>query len=913
MKKTLLLLLVFICNILILHAQKLHIDGKVSDSGKKPIENVTVYLLKAKDSSIVNYTASNKEGNFSLKIDALEEPSVLRIDAENLFYSKRFEKIDQSISLGDIVLEKKAIINIDEVKITVSPVKIKKDTVEFNASAIKVRPDSKIEELLKQIPGVEISNDDKITVNGKEVDQIMVNGKPFFDKDGKMALQNLPADIIKNIQFTTTKTKDEELSGKPPKSQNTTINFNIDEKKNKGLLSRITVGHGSDKRYEGSGLVSYFKGDTKISILASSNNINSKSISADEVFDNMGRSSKGSGTQGGGIQKSTTIGVNFNDKLSKDADLDNLSIKYSDSDRETHSKISKTTLLPDYTLKTTSENSSSNESKQYNFDSSVRIKLDSLTNIYISPSFSGSESFNYSQTRSSTLRDDKLLNESSSSGTTNSTNNTFSPNIYFSKNLKKKGRVISATVNSTISEAKSDQLNQSQNTFYQETGAVTTDNRNQIQKNQNQNDQYNFSAGYTEPLSDSATVGMEIKYSSKLSRDSRAVNDFDPATGQYSKYNTELSNSMQQRINQFSPELSFSVFKKKFNIWTIANLDISDMKVLSVFKGQQYDLQKNFILPRYMMNFQYAFSDRKRITFSNSASFSIPAAEQLIPYHDESNPLISYTGNPNLKNSWMNSSSLSFNSYNLVKNFHYYITLGFTYRNNDVVNYSKYDNSGRQIITYGNISGNKTFNISTNFNKSFKWGDKKMTISPRFSLNYVYNNGFINGQLFRSNSYNISPALNFGFEIKDKLTIKPSYKIGYNFSKYSNYTVDQVNTTNQSLKLELTNYLFQSRLVFGNDFEYNTNSNIAPGFKRDFYFWNTSLGYSFFKKQLTAKIKVYDVLNQNQSVRRTIADSYFEDREDLILKRYIMFSLSMKLNKFSGKKPKKKQKQDMRF
>ncbi|WP_346729985.1 outer membrane beta-barrel protein [Chryseobacterium capnotolerans] len=92
----------------------------------------------------------------------------------------------------------------------------------------------------------------------------------------------------------------------------------------------------------------------------------------------------------------------------------------------------------------------------------------------------------------------------------------------------------------------------------------------------------------------------------------------------------------------------------------------------------------------------------------------------------------------------------------------------------------------------------------------------------------------------------------------------------------------------------------------GNDLSYNTNSNIAPGFKKDFYFWNASLGYSFYNKQLTAKIKVYDVLNQNQSVKRTITDSYFEDREDLILKRYIMFSLSMKLNKFAGKKPKKK-------
>ncbi|MFZ4929951.1 outer membrane beta-barrel protein [Chryseobacterium sp. Mn2064] len=900
--KKVLLLLMLICNMVVVNAQKLYIDGKVTDLEKKTLENVTVYLLKAKDSSIVNYTASNKEGKFSLKIDEQKEPSILKIDTEKLSYSKTFEKINEPLSLGDIQLESKKIINIDEVKITVSPIKIKKDTVEFNASAFKVRPDSNIQELLKQIPGVEIGNDDKITVNGKAVDQIMVNGKPFFDKDGKMALQNLPADIIKNVQVTTTKTKQEEFSKRAPKSQNATINFNIDEKKNKGLIARAIIGYGSDKRYEGSGMVSYFKGDTKVSLMLSSNNINSKSVSGDNVFDNMG-SIRGGGTQssGGGIQRSSTIGLNYNDKLSTDADLDNLSLKYSQSNQETASKVSRTNLLPNNILKTNSENNGENESRQYNFDNSTRIKLDPETNIYISPSFSRSESNSSSRSKSSTSKNDQLLNESQSSSFSNSQNNTFSPDISFSKNLKKKGRSVSARMNTSISESLTNTVNQSQNTFYGESG-TTADNRNQLQKNRSQGNDYSFTAGYTEPISDSASISLEINYNSKLSRDFRDFNDFDETTGQYSKYNILLSNSMEQKINQFSPELSFYLTKKKVSAWTNVNLDISDMKVYSVFKGQNYELKKNFVLPRYMVNFQYALSDRQRLIFSNSSSFTVPSAEKLIPYKDESDPLVTYIGNPDLKNSWMNSSMISFNSYNMASGTNYYINAGFTYRNNDVINYTRYDDTGKQIVTYDNISGNKGFNISSSLSKTFKWQDKKLVISPRFMMSYMYNNSSINGQLIKSNAYNMSPTLNLNFDIRDKLSIKPSYRINYNFSKYSNSDIKSVNTTSQSLKLELTNYLFQSRLIFGNDFEYNTNSNIAAGFKKDFYFWNTSLGYSFYKKQFTAKVKIYDVLNQNQSVKRNITDTYFEDREDLILKRYIMFSLSMKLNQFKGKR-----------
>ncbi|PKF74354.1 TonB-dependent receptor [Chryseobacterium sp. PMSZPI] len=916
-----LLLLTLILSVLIVHAQKLHIDGKVSNFEKKPIENATVYLLKEKDSSIINYTATNKEGKFSLKIDEVKEPSILKIDAEKLSsYSKKFEKINSPQSLGDIELEKKNIVNaIDEVKITVSPVKIKKDTIEFNAAAIKVRPDSKIEELLKQIPGVEISNEGKITVNGKDVDQIMINGKPFFDKDGKIALQNLPADIIKNIQFTTTKTKEEELSGKTAKSQNTTINFNIDEKKNKGLISRLTVGYGSDKRYEVSGLLSYFKGDTKISLLASSNNINSQGFSRDEVFDSMGNGrnawmmqggsvstignttyySQGGGTKG--IQRSTTIGLNYSDKFGKDADLDSFSIMHSDSNTETKSKVSRTTLLPDYTLQTKSENNGENEAKQYSFDASARIKLDSLTSIYIAPRLTKSSGFTVNNSQSSTLRDNALLNESKSYSNNQSESNAFNPYIYFSKKFRKKGRSMSVNMNTTLSETKRDNLNQSQNNFYQDSGN-TTDNRDQLTKNKSQNNSFNFNTGYTEPISDSATVSFELQYGSKSSRDIRDVNDFDNATGQYSKYNELLSNNMKQRVNQITPEFTYQLSKKKLNLWASAYLDISDMKVNSIFNGQQYDLQKNFALPGYNINVYYQLAEGKNLSVYNYSNFTIPTAEQLTPYRDESNPLVTYTGNPDLKNTWSNNLSLYFNNYNKVKDLSYYVNISFTYRNNDIINFTKYDDAGKQVVTYDNVSGNKSLNAGGGFSKTFKWKSNKLTISPRFNMNYAYNNGFINGQAFTSNSYNLNPGLNLTYEIKDKMTIKPSYRLGYSFSNYTNYSVDRINTANQSLKLELTNYLFQSKFIFGNDFEYNTNSNIAPGFKKDFYFWNTSLGYSFFKKQFTAKVKVYDVLNQNQSVRRTITDSYYEDREDLILKRYIMFSLSMKLNKFAGKK-----------
>jgi hypothetical protein len=902
--KKFLWLLIFSLNFLMLNGQKFNIDGKVADFEKKPVENATVYLLKQKDSSIINYTSTNKEGRFLLKTNELNEPSILKVDADKLIsYSKKFEKIDQSISLENIQLDKNQISDIEEVKITVSPVKIKKDTIEFNANAIKVRPDSNIEELLKNISGVEIDNDGKITVNGKEVDQIMINGKPFFDKDGKIALKNLPADIIKNIQFTSTKTKEEELSGKTPKSENATINFTIDEKKNKGFLSRITAGYGSDKRYDGSGFLSYFRDKRKISLLASSNNINSQDVANDDSGGKNSRNSQAGNTMKG-IQKSTTIGINYSDKLSKEVELDALGIMRTNSNLETASKVSKTTFLPNSNLKTDSENQAENETEQYNFNSSLKIKPDTLSTIYFSPSFSHSKTINFRNAKSTTFGNDELLNKSESVTNSTSESNTFTPNLHYSRKFKKKGRTFYTSLNTSISENKNNSLVNSQTLFFEDGNEVVAkrDLRNQLNQSKKQNNNYSFNAKYSEPISDSLNVSFGLNYDSKNSINERIVNDFDQITGQYSLYNLALSNSSDEKTNQLSPQITIELNKQKLNIWASANVDFTDLKYSSIFNGEHYELQRNFTLPDYNAGLQYRISQNSRLSIYNSASFTIPSAANLIPYTDESNPLVTYQGNPDLKNAWSNRTSLYFNNFNVPKNISYHINIGFTYNNNDTTNFSYYDDSGKQFVTYTNISGNKSANIGGGFSKTFKWGDNRLAINPKSTFNYRYNRGFINGQEFTGNSYTFAPGINVSYDKKDKIIIKPSYNVNYSFSNYKNYTIESIKNTFQTFRLELTNYFLKTNLVLGNDFEYNTSSNIAAGFKRDFYFWNTSIGYSFYNKQFTAKVKVYDVLNQNQSVKRTISASYVEDREDLILKRYIMFSLTMKLNKFAGKK-----------
>src|SRR5690606_16682383 len=120
----------------------------------------------------------------------------------------------QTINLDVITLNPGSDL-LDEIVITTdaAPIRVKKDTLEFNAASFKVRPDATVKELLEQLPGVEVDDDGKIKVNGKEVSNVLVNGKPFFSEDGKAIIENLPADIINKVQVTDYKSKEEKLTG----------------------------------------------------------------------------------------------------------------------------------------------------------------------------------------------------------------------------------------------------------------------------------------------------------------------------------------------------------------------------------------------------------------------------------------------------------------------------------------------------------------------------------------------------------------------------------------------------------------------------------------------------------------------------------------------------------------------------
>jgi hypothetical protein len=916
MLKKILLYFVFILPFFISAQNTITIKGKVVDSTTNSgLESATVYVKTVKDSSVVDYTISSSNGDFQMKLKKSDLPHILKISYNGFSeFSKNIENLNEDIDFGTLSM-KEIIGSLNEVTVAaeIPPITIKSDTLEFNAASFKVRPDANVETLLKQLPGVEIDTEGKITVNGKEVNQILVNGKPFFDKDGKIALQNLPAELINKVQVTDTKTKTEELSGQNASGNNSSINLTIDEEKNKGLFGKFLAGKGSDDRYESSALVNYFKGDRKISLLASSNNINASGFTMNEVFDSMGGGrnmsfyTSGDGSfgignmyfgSGRGITRSDIIGVNYADQWFENFDT-NLSYFYASSNTRNTNRTLQENFLPDGNFKTASESDSRNERVGHNVNFSLEYKINESLSIYAQPKFESSFTKNKSNGfENSSDENDDLLNESTRNSISETNTNTFENEISINKTFKKKGRFINLNFENENTKTNSDAINQSE-TFFIQT-ADPDDIRDQKISNENSRTKYKMGFEYSEPLKDSLSLRFGIEYENLKSIEDRQTNDFDDFSDSYSNQNDFLTSFFTSKTRSFKPTAGFSINKKKFNFSLKAGTTLTNFSNEALYLGNTAQLDKNYVLPNANVYLNYKISKASSIWMNYYYNVGFPTASQVLPIENLANPLNTFIGNPNLDPSQYHSVYGSFRNYDFQSKSGYSFYVGGNLYDNQIVSTTFFDADRKRTTTYENISGIYNFFGGGNLNKTFKKEANTYKIGFGIRANYGLSKGFTNGEPFEARNTTLVPRTNFTYQYGELLTIEPSYSFTYNKTNYENYIIDKADNFLHTLKLQTTSY-WPKNWVFGNDFGYNYNSNIADGFKKDFYLWNTSLSYGFYNKQLLAKVKVYDMLNQNQNTTRTITATTIRDEENTVLKRYVMFSLTYKIDKFAGK------------
>ncbi len=898
------------------------VKGIVKDSiSQSALISSTVYLERLKDSSMVSYSITDQNGYFEIEDYTSDSILSLNISYTGMkTYRKTLNIKNSPIDIGTVYLLPSSD-QLDEVtvKASRSPIVFKKDTLEFNASSFKTRDGANLEELLEKLPGLKVDAAGNITVNGKPVQRILVNGKSFFGDDPKIATKNLPKSIIDKIQVVDTKTKEQEFTGEEGDQENKTINITIDEDKNKGFFSRLTLSGGTDNRYAMSGIANYFKDKTRVSVIAGSNNINSPGFSFDEVYDMMGnvrsisRSSNGSfGFNGlnfggnSGITKSETIGVSYADEWSEKQDLES-NYFYGGNKTRNRTSTRRENILPDRTFFSNSENSSVSRSDSHRASANYSFKQDTLTRISIRPNLNISKGENESTSFSESLdADGELINLLNTENLSEFDNSNFSNNLSVSRKLKAEGAYISVSFRNTNNRSDNNSLFNSSREVFGENPNVEIQNQN-IQS-ETKRDEYRISGNYRNVLLENLFYNIRYQYATEREDSERNVFDFDDNTEEFTILNEELSNAFNLKAEKHIPKVGFSYRNDTLNFNFNAGLNRTELKTDNLIQDVTFNNEFNVLA--YDGYFSYQFKNKARISTWFRNSTQIPTVNQLQPVRIQTDPLNIVEGNPNLDASVVHNFSLSYNKYDYKSRSGYGMYSYYTFNQDQVVPVVLTDEDLVRTTTYTNLSGGQSVYLNFYMNKSLKKTknqEDRESISIGGDLNFNYNKnlGFSNGQNFRSEAYSVSPSVDFNYEIEDLVSIEPYIGLTYNFTGYNLQQNLNEEFVNYDFGLNATTY-WPKNLVFGNDISFTKLGNVSADFDSSFLLWNASLGYTFAKDKAIVKIKAYDLLDQNINTRRQTGNDFIQDTDQLILQRYFMLSFTYKFSKFGGKDPNKK-------
>ena len=882
-------------------SQKMSISGNVQDTTAKiPVKNAVVMAVRIKDSVLIAHTRSDENGRFAL--NNLATDTIQVIITEPRFGEQSYyvfgSTTNNAFDFGKIVLPAKSQ-QLNEVIIYAfkDPVYYKGDTLVYTADSFKVKPNATVEDLLKRLPGIKVDANGKITSQGKEVSQVLVDGDEFFGTDPTVATKNLTAQGVESVQVYEKK-NEEATDGGDETIQ--VMNLKMKEDAKKGYFGKISAASDFQQFHEGELLANKFKGSQKISVFALASNTPRSSFGWGDMYKygldnemNMNEDDDGNrywynNNQNSGIPKTLKSGFYYSDKLGKKTKI-NLNYTYNNNQLNAKSTTRSQYFLVDtsYVLENQSQNDQKSETHNINFK--IVQTIDSLTELEIKPKLqlNGNTTKSYSLNLFKTI-DDTLTRSNEVQNKNNAKGYDFTTSAKLTRKFKKKDRLLILNYSYNKKNDAAEGILKSMNTYY--SGFVLPkDSLNQKKENSSDKQVHNAKFTYTEPLSKKMKLEFEyIVNANKNKQNKKSQNYFN---GEYAINDTAFSNNFGNFIlyNRAGVKYIFETKKNRFVIGVRGqNNKLSNTNLIS---NTSINYTTSAVLP--FLSYMYRFSENSRYNFAYYTFASQPTINQLQPVQDNTNPNRIIIGNPNLKPTYNNHFEMSYNVHKPITGRYVWANANFNIVNNDFANAAKFDSLGRTI--------SQTVNVDGNYDGSFYIGSgmpilsKLIQFEPSINGNVNKNSNYVNGQKNSTHSSNIQASLNIVLQ-----TDSIEFSIGGNYSW--NQTQSSLNVSSnkpygeQQYSAALT-WTLPYKFLLETDVQYNIYSKRTAGYNFNYFLWNAKLSKAFLKNEnFIITFEANDMLNQNINTNRTIEDNVITDSKTNIISRYFLLRLTYKFN-----------------
>lgn len=891
MRKTIILLFFLFTGIITMAQSSGILTGKLIDSvGKQSLKDASISILDPKDSTLEVFGLSLSDGSFSVK-NITFGTYLVHISFQS--YDPVFRHItvsptNSTINLGTIYL-KIASDLLPTVTVSVAPIVIKKDTIEYNASSFKTKPNAVAEDLLKKMPGIDVDKAGNITAQGESVKRVLVDGKRFFGDDPKMATKNLPPDVIDKVQVFDDLSDQSKFTGFDDGNRVKTINFTTRKDKRKGYFGKAVVSEGTNGVYDESANIHRFNGSQQISLIGQANDVNKQNFTG---------GSGGGGNSSSGITTTTAGGANYRDSWGKTNTTDLAGSYFYNNLSALTNAQSNAQYIPQSDTSQIINSNSSSVSKNINhrINLNVESKLDSVNSLVFRPgiSFTRSTPHSSSQSLNTLTNGDTVYNTVNSSHSISNGYSINGTNFQLRHRFNKRYRTISLDINYSASESKGDGFNYSINSHKIPVQKIDTLDQYFVDTSHS----YSISPtlSYTEPLGKNSI--LEFRYNFSYNNNTSINNTFryTEASKGYTYFDSLYSNSYKFNSTSNNFTLSYRLQKTNYNFNIGSGIQYTDRSNLNTTKN--INTSQHFVNLTPTANFQYTFTKTSNLRIFYSGRTGQPSITQLQPLTTTSDSINFQIGNPNLKQQFTHSLRALYSNFDVVTQRIIFATLNFSTVVNDIQS-SVFTNSrlGRNT-TYVNLNG--TYNLAGYFNYGFPLRRPKSNLSFATNINYSQAQSLIDGASNFTKNTSLGENIKWTTNLKDNFDMNFSANSTYNIARYTLRSTSNANYYSLGLSTDFTYYTNNGWLVAA-DFDYTYSGNHAAGYNTSIPLLNPSIAKQFLKNKAgELRLTCFDLLNANKSVTRTVSSTQITDTRSNVLTQYFLLTFTYNLRRFPG-------------
>ncbi len=910
------------------------VSGTVVDgTDKSPVIQAGVQVLSVKDSSVVAANVTDVDGKFRVAA----RPGKYLLKISYIGYRSDFRTVYLNanrprLNMGEIPLEIDAVMLGEAVVVAEAPEVIaKEDTLVYNSSAYRVPEGSALEELVKKLPGAEVDESGKITINGKEITKIMVDGKEFFADDPNVAMKNLPVNIIDKVRAYDKQSDMAKMTGIDDGEEETVLDLSVKPELNKGWIGNVDLAAGTEDRYSGKMMVNRLVGGNQFTVIGSANNVN------DAGFPGGGGGFRG-GSQNG-LNATKMIGYNYAVTTEKLESGGSVNFNYKDTD--VRSKQNSETFVSSQSSSFKNAiDASRNKSTNLKADFRLEWKPDTLTWLMFRPRFTYGKTDNGSSSNSFTFNEDpelttdelvaadditslvseeKIINTIVRNTLSKADNINAQGMLLVNRRLGKPGRNITMRMRYNYTNNDSEQFSASHTDYYQTAeealaNGVMSEILNRYITTPTRTSDYAVRLSYSEPIFKGGFLQFSYDFQYRNSKTENSTFDMpdDWAVNQgflsdQAVFNTDLSKNAEYNYFNHQAEVQLRVIRNKMRFNVGASFQPQRSTLSYTMGDYSIDTVRTVFNFTPTLDFRYNFSKTSQLRVNYRGRSSQPSMTDLLPITDDTDPLNVKLGNPGLKPEFTNTLRIFYNTFNTEKQRGVMTHFSFQNVMNDISNRRTYDETtGGYRTMPENINGN--WNLFGMLGTNTALRNKKFTINTFTMARYNNIVSYISSRETLSDTdKNKTRQLVMSERLRgtyrnDWWELSLNGSLTYNHSRNSFQEQNNMDTYQFSYGAS-TNFRLPWNMSVSTDISQNSRRGYTDNsMNRDELIWNAQISQDFLKgNAATVSVQFYDILRRQSNISRTISAAMRQDTEYNAIYSYCMVHFIYRLNLFGGK------------